>query len=184
MHERHARMCELSEFARVFGIDFFSVLSRGSQYRVESMMIRLAKTENFVAFSPSKRQVESQMAPEAIPLVMEPTSRFHASPVAVLDFQSLYPSIMIAYNYWYALRVGTRWRCSSSVLRPRLCHFTVSAPRWVASMPRSPKGTPKNLVLARSTCRLNCCSGWSTPTASSVRLRLAARGRALALAQA
>ena len=89
-----------SEFARVFGIDFYSVISRGSQYRVESMMLRLAKTENYVAFTPSKRQVENQRAAEAIPLVMEPESRFYPSPVAVLDFQSLYPSLMIAYNYW------------------------------------------------------------------------------------
>lgn len=84
----------------MFGIDFFSVLSRGSQYRVESLMLRLAKTENYVAVTPSKRQVEGQRAPEAIPLVMEPVSRFYTAPVAVFDFQSLYPSIMIAYNYW------------------------------------------------------------------------------------
>ena len=29
---------------------------------------------------------------EALPLVMEPESRMYASPVVVLDFQSLYPS--------------------------------------------------------------------------------------------
>lgn len=29
-----------SEMARLFGIDFFSVLSRGSQYRVEAVMLR------------------------------------------------------------------------------------------------------------------------------------------------
>ena len=32
-----------SELARVYGIDFFSVLSRGSQFRVESMLYRLSK---------------------------------------------------------------------------------------------------------------------------------------------
>lgn len=31
-----------SEMARLFGIDFFSVLSRGSQYRVEAVMLRYA----------------------------------------------------------------------------------------------------------------------------------------------
>ena len=95
-----------SEFARVFGIDFASVISRGSQYRVESMMLRLAKQENFIAVSPSKRQVENQRAPESIPLVMEPQSRFYSSPVVVLDFQSLYPSIMIAYNYCFSTCLG------------------------------------------------------------------------------
>ena len=46
-----------SELARVFGIDFFSVLSRGSQYRVESMYLRLAHTQNYLAISPGNRQV-------------------------------------------------------------------------------------------------------------------------------
>lgn len=32
---------------------------------------------------------------------MEPITQFYSSPMVVLDFQSLYPSIMIAYNYWY-----------------------------------------------------------------------------------
>ena len=45
------------EFARVFGVDFFSVLSRGSQYKVESFMFRLAKPESFVLISPSKADV-------------------------------------------------------------------------------------------------------------------------------
>ncbi|KAM7473775.1 hypothetical protein LguiB_021018 [Lonicera macranthoides] len=45
-----------SELARVFGIDFFSVLSRGSQYRVESMLLRLAHTQNYLAISPGAQQ--------------------------------------------------------------------------------------------------------------------------------
>jgi hypothetical protein len=42
---------------RTFGIDFYSVLSRGSQYRVESLLVRLAHTNNFLLPSPSKEQV-------------------------------------------------------------------------------------------------------------------------------
>ncbi len=45
------------EMARAFGIDFFSVLTRGSQYRVEAMMARLAHTQNYLLPTPSTEQV-------------------------------------------------------------------------------------------------------------------------------
>ncbi|XP_071956758.1 DNA polymerase zeta catalytic subunit-like [Antedon mediterranea] len=95
-----------SELARVFGIQFYSVLSRGSQYRVESMMLRLAKPMNYIAVTPSVQQRARMNAPVCIPLVMEPESRFYEDPVIVLDFQSLYPSMMMAYNYCYSTCLG------------------------------------------------------------------------------
>ncbi|KAI3752468.1 hypothetical protein L2E82_24501 [Cichorium intybus] len=95
-----------SELARVFGIDFFSVLSRGSQYRVESMLLRLAHTQNYLAISPGSQQVANQPAMECIPLVMEPESGFYSDPVIVLDFQSLYPSMVIAYNLCFCTCLG------------------------------------------------------------------------------
>ncbi|TFK89962.1 hypothetical protein K466DRAFT_574493 [Polyporus arcularius HHB13444] len=95
-----------AEFARVFGVDFFSVLSRGSQFKVESFMFRIAKPESFLLLSPSKQDVGKQNAAECMPLIMEPLSAFYSSPLVVLDFQSLYPSIMIAYNYCYSTCLG------------------------------------------------------------------------------
>ncbi|KAJ5965670.1 C4-type zinc-finger of DNA polymerase delta [Penicillium waksmanii] len=102
----------LSEQARLLGIDFYSVFSRGSQFKVESLMFRIAKPENFLLVSPSKQQVGQQNALECLPLVMEPQSDFYTSPLLVLDFQSLYPSIMIAYNYCYSTFLGraASWR--------------------------------------------------------------------------
>ena len=73
--------------ARLFGIDFYSVLSRGSQYRVEAVMLRVTKRKNFLLVSPSKNQVAGQAPMECIPLVMEPHSSFYSDPVVVLDFQ-------------------------------------------------------------------------------------------------
>lgn len=106
MMEQLDLVARTSEQARIFGIDFFSVLSRGSQYRVESMLLRLAHTQNFVMLSPSKEQVARQPAMECLPLVMEPESKMYTDPVAVLDFQSLYPSMVIAYNLCYSTCLG------------------------------------------------------------------------------
>lgn len=106
-----------SEQARLLGVDFFSVFSRGSQFKVESIMFRIAKPENFMLVSPSRKQVGGQNALECLPLVMEPQSAFYSSPLLVLDFQSLYPSVMIAYNYCYSTFLGriTNWRGTSKM---------------------------------------------------------------------
>ena len=45
------------EFARVFGVDFNSVITRGSQFKVEAVMSRIAKPESFLLLSPSRVEV-------------------------------------------------------------------------------------------------------------------------------
>ncbi|CUS13110.1 unnamed protein product, partial [Tuber aestivum] len=111
--DRQELITRTSEQARLLGIDFASVSGRGSQFKVESMMFRIAKPESFILVSPSKAQVGQQNALECLPLVMEPFSRFYTSPVVVLDFQSLYPSVMIAHNYCYSTFLG---RMTPSIL--------------------------------------------------------------------
>lgn len=96
----------ISELAKLFGIQFYEVLSRGSQFRVESLMLRLAKPLNYVAVSPSVEQRAHMRAPESLPLILEPQSKLYVDPVIVLDFQSLYPSIIIAYNYCFSTCLG------------------------------------------------------------------------------
>lgn len=104
--EQNELISRTSEQARLLGVDFFSVFSRGSQFKVESLMFRIAKPENFILISPSRKQVGQQNALECLPLVMEPQSAFYPGPLLVLDFQSLYPSVMIAYNYCYSTFLG------------------------------------------------------------------------------
>ncbi|XP_049869672.1 DNA polymerase zeta catalytic subunit [Pectinophora gossypiella] len=95
-----------SELARLFGMQWWEVLSRGSQFRVESLMLRAARPLNLVALSPTVKQRAAMKAPECLPLIFEPESRFYSDPVIVLDFQSLYPSMMIAYNYCFSTCIG------------------------------------------------------------------------------
>ncbi|XP_055919384.1 DNA polymerase zeta catalytic subunit isoform X2 [Eupeodes corollae] len=95
-----------SEMAKLIGIQFYEVLSRGSQFRVESMMLRIAKPKNLVPLSPSVQQRAHMRAPEYLPLILEPQSRFYPDPIIVLDFQSLYPSMIMAYNYCFSTCLG------------------------------------------------------------------------------
>lgn len=102
-----------SEFASVYGIDFMSVLTRGSQYRVESMLARVAHARGFILLAAQRDQVFDQPAVECLPLVMEPASAFYVDPVIVLDFQSLYPSMIIAHNLCFSTMLGNLNRISA-----------------------------------------------------------------------
>ena len=69
-----------AELAKLFGIQFLEVLSRGSQFRVESVMLRLVRARNYVPVSPTIQQRAKMRAPEYLPLVMEPESRLYNDP--------------------------------------------------------------------------------------------------------
>lgn len=70
------------------------------------MLLRLTRIQNYVLLSPSRGQVNQQHAPNCIALMMEPLSNFYHDPMVVLDFQSLYPSMIIAYNLCYSTCLG------------------------------------------------------------------------------
>ncbi|KAG7917801.1 hypothetical protein KL927_002544 [Ogataea polymorpha] len=132
------RMVEESRF---LGIDYYSVFYRGSQFKVESLLVRLAKAENFILISPSKKQVFKQDPLQVIPLILEPESSFYKSPLLVLDFQSLYPSLVIAHNLCYSTLLGrlqgydpkktqtigiTSWKLPPGLLKLFEKHITVT----------------------------------------------------------
>ena len=64
------------------------------------------KNQDFMLLSCDFKKRSYQHDPEMIPFVMSPFAGFYTDPVAVLDFQSLYPSVMIAYNYCYSTALG------------------------------------------------------------------------------
>ena len=76
------------------------------QYRVEAVLFRVLKPLHYAAISANKIQVANQPSIEVIPMVMEPRSSFYSDPVVVLDFQSLYPSMILAYNLCYSTCLG------------------------------------------------------------------------------
>lgn len=93
--------------ARAIGCDPAGVIHRGSQYRVEAMVLRAARGLSMAAPSPSKAQVQAQPAMSRVPLTMEPKSGFYGGPVVVLDFRSLYPSLVVAHNLCFSTVVGS-----------------------------------------------------------------------------
>ncbi|KAG5478551.1 hypothetical protein LSCM4_04784 [Leishmania orientalis] len=98
---------KLLEFSRMYGILAKEVLTRGSQFRVEATLLRLAQPLGYAMLSPSLRQVHRQPRIECVPLVMQPKSDLYRhDPVVVLDFRSLYPSIILAYNLCYSTCLG------------------------------------------------------------------------------
>ena len=107
-----------SELSRLFGIGFNDVIARGTQFRVESMMLRLLKRHEYITVSPSVRQRSKMLPPSVIPLIMEPRGSYFTEPVVVLDFQSLYPSIIIAYNYCYSTCLGKLEHFSNDKIIP------------------------------------------------------------------
>ena len=92
--------------AQIYGIDYESVFTRGSQFRVEAMLKKQIQNTPYLLLSAMKRQVATQNKIQCIPLVMEPPKKLWTDPIIVLDFQSLYPSIMIAYNLCYSTCLG------------------------------------------------------------------------------
>lgn len=85
--------CELS---RVTGVPFDYLVNRGQGVRVLSQILRSAKNSGYLL--PVLRG-EGEAYEGGY--VMEPEKGFYTDPVAVLDFMSLYPSIIMAYNICY-----------------------------------------------------------------------------------
>lgn len=89
------------EFARVCGVDMVTLLQRGQQIRIVSQLLRKGRVDGFLL--PLKRSVTGYK-PSGYDggLVFDPVVGYHTEPVMVMDFASLYPSIMVAYNICYS----------------------------------------------------------------------------------
>lgn len=87
-----------SEMARVTGVPFNYLLSRGQQVKFISQVFRKALEQKLII--PNRKSEQSGDQYEGA-TVIEPTRGYHDVPIATLDFASLYPSIMQAHNLCY-----------------------------------------------------------------------------------
>ncbi|KDQ61581.1 hypothetical protein JAAARDRAFT_31037 [Jaapia argillacea MUCL 33604] len=93
-------MCfvNLTEMARVTGVPFNYLLSRGQSIKVLSQLFRRANDEGYVIPSLKGEGTDDQYEGAT---VIEPEKGYYDVPIATLDFSSLYPSIMMAHNLCY-----------------------------------------------------------------------------------
>ncbi|TPX31708.1 DNA-directed DNA polymerase [Synchytrium microbalum] len=87
------------EMARVTGVPFNYLLTRGQQVKVVSQLYRKARTEDLLIPTMHSEGSEEQYEGAT---VIEPEKGFYELPIATLDFTSLYPSIMQAHNLCYS----------------------------------------------------------------------------------
>ncbi|OMJ22245.1 DNA polymerase delta catalytic subunit [Smittium culicis] len=93
------------EMARVTGIPFNYLLTRGQQIRVISQLYRSAVLQDFVIPAMDVERGSGTDQYEGA-IVIEPMRGYYDVPIATLDFASLYPSIMIAHNLCYTTLVS------------------------------------------------------------------------------
>ncbi|KAH7386129.1 catalytic subunit DNA polymerase-like protein delta [Pyrenochaeta sp. MPI-SDFR-AT-0127] len=88
-----------TEMARVTGVPFNYLLSRGQQVRFISQLFRKALDHQLIVPDLPNQGDNGDQYEGAT--VIEPKRGYYKQPVATLDFASLYPSIMQAHNLCY-----------------------------------------------------------------------------------
>ena len=93
------------EQARVCGVTLYTLVRRGQQMKVLAQIARVARANNIVL--PIKQQLTPYLPDGKYEgaCVLDPVKGYHETPVACLDFSSLYPSEGIANNICYTTLV-------------------------------------------------------------------------------
>lgn len=94
-----------TEMARVTGVPFNFLLSRGQQVKFISQLFRKALDQKLVIPDIKSDGGDDQYEGAT---VIEPTRGYYDVPIATLDFASLYPSIIQAHNLCYTTLVSKK----------------------------------------------------------------------------
>ena len=97
-------MVNYIEMARVSGVPLNFLLTRGQQIKVFSMILRKCRKVNLLVPNMAKHGGDDGGYEGAT--VIDPKKAYYDTPIATLDFASLYPSIMQAYNLCYSTLVA------------------------------------------------------------------------------
>lgn len=96
--EKLMALVNYTEMARVTGVPFSYLLARGQQIKVVSQLFRKCLEIDTVIPNMSSQASDEQYEGAT---VIEPIRGYYDIPIATLDFNSLYPSIMMAHNLCY-----------------------------------------------------------------------------------
>ncbi|KAL8445942.1 hypothetical protein Emag_004907 [Eimeria magna] len=92
------------EMSRVTGTPLTYLLTRGQQIKVTAQLLRKCRQLHYVVPSVKRAGGDRDDKYEGA-TVLEPVKGFYDTPIATLDFASLYPSIMMAHNICYSTLV-------------------------------------------------------------------------------
>jgi DNA polymerase delta subunit 1 len=102
---------ELISMCRITGLIPSEIINRGQQARVYACIVKEATKNNFIV--PERRGKRSVFSDKSTAeeyeyegaRVIEPQIGYIANPVVVLDFEAMYPSIVISHNLCYSTRI-------------------------------------------------------------------------------
>jgi DNA polymerase delta subunit 1 len=94
------------EMARVTGVPTSFLITRGQQIKVFSMILRKCRKEKLLVPTLKKSGSGSDDVGYEGATVLDPIKNYYQVPIATLDFASLYPSIMQAWNLCYSTLVN------------------------------------------------------------------------------
>lgn len=89
------------EMARVTGVPVSYLFTRGQQIKVLSQLYRKAKEKDLLIPTMSVQAHGDEVAYTGA-IVITPKTGYYDQPISTLDFNSLYPTIMIAHNLCYS----------------------------------------------------------------------------------